>query len=71
MSRRATLVSVSPSSSRGGKYTAEIATAWLRVVGDRGCSHLYFCPSSGEIECPQHSGFSVCCNHSDLHVSVY
>ncbi len=31
---------------------------------------LYFCPTSGEVESPCHSGFDVCCERPDLHRPV-
>lgn len=31
----------------------------------------YYCPTSGEVECcPEHSGFDVCCDRTDLHQPV-
>ncbi|MFK0288278.1 hypothetical protein ACIQVL_48575 [Streptomyces sp. NPDC090499] len=32
------------------------------------CPDVYHCPSSGDSECPRHSGFTVCCNQTDKHV---
>lgn len=48
----------------------QIAVAWEGVASDCGCPDLYYCPSSQDIECPRHSGFKVCCDRPDAHVSV-
>jgi hypothetical protein len=37
---------------------------------DCGCPDIYFCPTSQEIECPRHSGFTVCCDAVDRHIPV-
>lgn len=37
-------------------------------AGD-GC-RLHFCPTSGDVECPTHGGFAVCCNRPDLHQPI-
>lgn len=37
-------------------------------VGDD--CRLYFCPTSGHVECPTHGGFDVCCNRPDLHQPI-
>jgi hypothetical protein len=34
------------------------------------CDNLYYCPASREVECPQHGGFSVCCDAQDKHVTL-
>lgn len=47
-----------------------IASAWTRVVFDRGCSDIYFCPASDDIECSRHGGFDICCDRTDEHVPV-
>lgn len=47
-----------------------IEAAWGRVVGDCGCSDMYYCPAAGDVECPQHSGFDVCCDRPDEHVAL-
>lgn len=31
---------------------------------------LYFCPTSGDVECPHHGGFDVCCSRPDLHQPI-
>ena len=31
------------------------------------CPDVYFCPTSGDPECPRHGGFTVCCAHPELH----
>ncbi len=49
---------------------AAIAAAWERVSSDCGCPDIYFCPTSGDIECPRHGGFDVCCDAPTLHVSA-
>lgn len=33
-------------------------------------SGRYYCPTSGDVEDPQHGGFDVCCARPDLHVPV-
>lgn len=47
-----------------------IEAAWGRVAFDCGCPEVYCRPRSSEVECPRHSGFSVCCDRSAGHVSV-
>lgn len=47
-----------------------IAAAWKRVVHDCGCPDIYYCPTSDDIECPRHSGFTVCCDRRDKHIAV-
>jgi len=47
-----------------------IESAWGRSTFDCGCPDVYFCPRSGEIECPRHSDFEVCCNDTVAHVPV-
>ncbi|WP_393167808.1 hypothetical protein [Nonomuraea marmarensis] len=37
---------------------------------DCGCSDIYFCPASEEVECPRHSGFNVCCAEISRHIPV-
>jgi hypothetical protein len=32
------------------------------------CPDAYLCPASGDLECPRHSGFTVCCDRPDEHV---
>lgn len=32
------------------------------------CPDAYYCPASREMECPRHSGFSVCCDHPEHHL---
>lgn len=51
-------------------FRDQIAMAWLDVGTDCGCVDLWFCPRSGDIECPRHSGFSVCCDRYEDHVPV-
>ena len=34
------------------------------------CERVYFCPTSGETECPVHGGFDACCDRPDLHRPV-
>lgn len=31
------------------------------------CPEAYFCPTAGEMECPRHGGFTICCNRTDKH----
>ena len=38
---------------------------------DCGCSDIYYCPQSREIECPWHSGFDVCCDALDQHILLH
>lgn len=26
------------------------------------CDRVYLCPTTGEMECPLHGGFDICCN---------
>ena len=46
----------------------------LRAFGaeiwDCGCTDIYFCPTSKEMECPRHSGFAVCCAAPEAHILV-
>lgn len=46
----------------------------LRALGDEiwdcGCPDIYYCPAGGEMECPRHSGFTVCCSAPEDHVPV-
>lgn len=49
---------------------AEIAAAWIRLVNDCGCSDIYYCGASRDIECPRHSGFDTCCIRISEHVPV-
>ncbi|KGM01707.1 hypothetical protein [Cellulomonas cellasea] len=37
---------------------------------DCGCPDLCFCPVAGAVECPRHSGFSVCCERPADHVPL-
>jgi hypothetical protein len=37
---------------------------------DCGCSDIYYCPQSNEVECPRHSGFNVCCA-LDQHILIH
>jgi hypothetical protein len=48
----------------------DIEAAWADVVYDCSCPDLYYCPTSREVECAKHGGFSVCCNRPDEHVTV-
>lgn len=41
----------------------EVKTAEPRVC----CDNVYWCPEGKEIECPQHGGFDVCCEHPESH----
>jgi hypothetical protein len=34
------------------------------------CCELFWCPTVNEVECPTHGGFSVCCEHPELHIPV-
>lgn len=34
------------------------------------CDKAYYCPSWGEEECDEHSGFDRCCDHPELHVPL-
>lgn len=36
-------------------------------MGDCGCSDLYYCPTSQDVECPRHSGFDTCCGDVEAH----
>ncbi len=47
-----------------------IASAWDGVVYDCGCPDMYYCPTGGEVECPRHSRFDVCCDRPKGHVPV-
>ena len=51
-------------------FPREVVGAWASVIHDCGCPDLYFCPASGDVECPVHSGFNVCCDPLDEHVPV-
>jgi hypothetical protein len=42
----------------------------LHELADCSCPDLYCCPTSREVECAKHGGFSVCCNRPDEHVTV-
>lgn len=33
------------------------------------CPQAYWCPTSGDTECPAHGGFDVCCARPDWHIS--
>ena len=48
----------------------DVEAAWNRVVSDCGCPDRYFCPASGDVECPRHGGFDVCCDRPGDHVPV-
>ncbi|WP_431897255.1 hypothetical protein [Nonomuraea sp. bgisy101] len=37
---------------------------------DCGCPDVYYCPRAGEVECPRHSGFDVCCDALDQHIPI-
>lgn len=47
-----------------------VASAWGGVVYDCGCPDMYYCPTGGEVECPRHSGFAVCCDRPEGHLPV-
>jgi hypothetical protein len=47
-----------------------VVSAWGRVAFDCGCPDLYYCPKSGDVECPRHSGFGTCCDDVEAHISV-
>lgn len=32
------------------------------------CPDAYLCPASGDLECPRHSGFTICCDQPAAHV---
>jgi hypothetical protein len=34
-----------------------------------GCEGAYFCPTSSDVECPNHGGFDVCCDQTHLHTT--
>lgn len=53
-----------------GNYKDATEAAWQGVMWDCGCPDIYFCPAVGEIECPRHSGFDVCCDRPDDHIPV-
>ncbi|GAA3423621.1 hypothetical protein GCM10018953_08040 [Streptosporangium nondiastaticum] len=38
---------------------------------DCGCSDIYYCPRAGEVECPRHSGFDVCCDAVEQHTPIH
>lgn len=46
------------------------AHAFGHAFFDCGCADLYLCPASDGVECPRHSGFSVCCDRPSAHVAV-
>lgn len=33
------------------------------------CPDAYWCPRAGEVECPRHGGFDVCCRRPDAHIA--
>jgi hypothetical protein len=43
----------------------------LPEFSDCGCSDIYYCSRSGEVECPRHSGFDVCCDALDQHILLH
>jgi hypothetical protein len=47
-----------------------IIVAWQRILTDCGCPDMFYCPTTDDVECPRHGGFSVCCDGEDLHVPV-
>lgn len=62
--------------------TSKIRTAWNRLryrtlafpEPDFGteptcCPDAYWCPMYGEIECPRHGGFDICCARPDAHIA--
>jgi hypothetical protein len=55
--------------SSSGGLAPEIAAAWRRLR-DCGCADVYYCPTSREIECPRHSGFTTCCDRTEEHLLV-
>ena len=55
----------------GVQQDPRIARAWQDVVADCGCPDIYYCPASGDIECPRHGGFDVCCDRISEHVAVH
>ena len=32
------------------------------------CPDTYLCPSSGDVECPRHGGFHICCDYPQTHI---
>ncbi|MFG2071731.1 NUDIX hydrolase [Nonomuraea maritima] len=34
------------------------------------CPDIYYCARVGEVECPRHSGFDVCCDAIDQHIPI-
>jgi len=36
-----------------------------------GCPDIYYCPASGDTECPRHGGFDTCCDRISEHVPVH
>ncbi|MEV7907829.1 hypothetical protein [Streptomyces anulatus] len=42
----------------------------LPVFSDCGCPDIYYCPRAGEVECPRHSGFDVCCDALEQHILI-
>lgn len=42
----------------------------LPAFFDCHCPDIYYCPRAGEVECPRHSGFDVCCDALDQHVPI-
>jgi hypothetical protein len=34
------------------------------------CPDAYYCPTTGETECPRHGGFTVCCDAPARHVPL-
>lgn len=56
------------SERQGAPDNVALAAAWARVLNDCGCPDVYYCVTSGEIECPRHSGFDVCCDRVDEHL---
>lgn len=51
-----------------GCMSAQDLPSLLPGFFDCGCPDIYFCPTSQEVECPRHSGFTMCCDAVDLHI---
>jgi hypothetical protein len=51
------------------RHMREVHPEVFELVTSCGHEGMYWCPASGEFECPTCGGFGVCCAYPELHVS--
>lgn len=69
--RRASTPGLNPDFAIPDDDELPLTHAFERSFFDCGCPDTYFCPTTGDTECPRHGGFDVCCNRTGKHVPLH